>query len=56
MAASQVVYILASKPLCKASDSKVDASFIATLLETVAVVLLVVTWSSVTEGEPASLP
>ncbi|KAG8826511.1 hypothetical protein FRC19_008763 [Serendipita sp. 401] len=46
---SQVVYMLANKPLCKVSDAKVDGSFIATLLETIAVVLLVVTWSSITE-------
>lgn len=49
MAASQVVFMLANDPLCKASQRKVDGSFIATLLETVSVVLLVVTWSSVTE-------
>lgn len=51
MAGSQAVYMLANDPLCKASQQKVDGSFIATLLETVAVILLVVTWSSVTEGE-----
>ncbi|CAG7850597.1 SubName: Full=Related to export control protein CHS7 {ECO:0000313/EMBL:CCA71545.1} [Serendipita indica DSM 11827] len=49
MAASQVIYMLANSPLCKVSNQKVDGSFIATLLETVAVVFLVVTWSSVTE-------
>lgn len=48
--ASQVVYILANEPLCKAAKAKVDGSFLATLLETVSVVLLVVTWTSVTEG------
>jgi len=50
MAASQVVYMVANDPLCKASKEKVDGSFIATLLETISLVLLVVTWSSVTEG------
>jgi hypothetical protein len=50
MAASQVVYLLANDPLCKAAQEKVDGSFIATILETVSVVLLIVTWSSVTEG------
>jgi hypothetical protein len=49
MAASQVVYMVANDPLCKASKEKVDGSFIATLLETISLVLLVVTWSSVTE-------
>jgi len=49
MAASQVVYLLANDPLCKAAQEKVDGSFIATILETVSVVLLIVTWSSVTE-------
>jgi hypothetical protein len=50
MVASQVIYMLANKPLCKVSKQKVDGSFLATLLETVAVVLVVVTWSSITEG------
>lgn len=50
LAASQVVYMVANDPLCKASKQKVDGSFIATLLETISVVLLVVTWSSITEG------
>ena len=50
MVGSQVIYFLANDPLCKASQEKVDGSFIATLLETVSVVLLIVTWSSVTEG------
>lgn len=52
MMASQVVYLVANAPLCKVSKEKVDGSFIATLLETVALILLVVTWSSVTEGVP----
>lgn len=57
MAASQVVLFLANDPLCKASQQKVDGSFIATLLETISVVLLIVTWSSVTEGEhPSPFP
>ncbi|KAG8812754.1 hypothetical protein FRC17_001838 [Serendipita sp. 399] len=49
IAGAQVVRMLASKPLCNASDGKVDGSFITTLLETVSVVLLVVTWNSITE-------
>lgn len=49
MAGSQVVFMLANDPLCKAAQQKVDGSFIATLLETISVVLLIVTWSSVTE-------
>ena len=51
VAASQVIYMLANSPLCKVSKQKVDGSFLATLLETIAVVFLVITWSSVTEGE-----
>jgi Chitin synthase export chaperone len=54
MAGSQVVYLLANDPLCKAAQQKVDGSFIATILETVSVVLLIVTWSSVTEGSSGS--
>jgi len=55
MAGAQIVFLLANDPLCKAAQQKIDGSFIATLLETVSVVLLIVTWSSVTEG-PLSSP
>ncbi len=51
VAASQAIYMLANSPLCKVSKQKVDGSFLATLLETIGVVFLVVTWSSVTEGK-----
>jgi len=48
-AASQAVYLVANKPLCLAANAKVDGSFLATLLETFTVGLLVATWTSVTE-------
>ncbi|KIM69368.1 hypothetical protein SCLCIDRAFT_103250 [Scleroderma citrinum Foug A] len=46
---SQLAYFLLSKVICKGS-SKVDGSFIATLLETAAVVVLYIAWRSITEG------
>ncbi|KDQ16375.1 hypothetical protein BOTBODRAFT_107135 [Botryobasidium botryosum FD-172 SS1] len=46
---SQLAYFLLSKPLCRASDSKVDGSFIATLLETAAVGCYYLAWVNITE-------
>ncbi|KAF8522916.1 chitin synthase III catalytic subunit [Hysterangium stoloniferum] len=46
---SQLDYFLLSKVICNASSGKVDGSFIATLLETLAVGVLVWGWKSITE-------
>jgi len=47
---SQLVWFLLGKIICEGSGSKVDGSFIATILETVTVVLLFLGWKSITEG------
>ncbi|TFK81589.1 hypothetical protein K466DRAFT_557746 [Polyporus arcularius HHB13444] len=51
---SQLDYFLLSKVICKAAAtgavSKVDGSFIATILETAAVGVLYLAWRSITEG------
>ncbi|KII91413.1 hypothetical protein PLICRDRAFT_105350 [Plicaturopsis crispa FD-325 SS-3] len=46
---SQLAYFLLSKVICKGSNSKVDGSFIATLLESAAVGTLYLAWRSITE-------
>ncbi|KAG6335860.1 hypothetical protein ID866_3225 [Astraeus odoratus] len=48
---SQLAYFLLSKVICKGSSSKVDGSFVATLLETAAVVVLYFAWRSITEED-----
>ncbi|WVQ85849.1 hypothetical protein IAT38_008017 [Cryptococcus sp. DSM 104549] len=50
-AASQVVFFLASQPLCDASNGKINSSFIAALLETAAVGILYLAWLSITEDD-----
>jgi len=46
---SQLAYFLLSKVVCRKSKSKVDGSFIATVLETAAVGALFLGWRSITE-------
>ncbi|KAJ7623787.1 chitin synthase III catalytic subunit [Roridomyces roridus] len=46
---SQLDYFLLNKVICKGSNSKVDGTFIATLLETAAVGVLYLAWKSITE-------
>jgi hypothetical protein len=46
---SQLDFFLLSKIICKAADGKVDGSFIATLLETVAIIVIYFGWKSITE-------
>ncbi|KAH7881888.1 chitin synthase III catalytic subunit [Phlebopus sp. FC_14] len=48
---SQLDYFLLSKVICRSSSMKVDGSFIATILETAAVVVLYFAWRGITEGE-----
>ncbi|KAG1727526.1 chitin synthase III catalytic subunit-domain-containing protein [Suillus lakei] len=47
---SQLDYFLLSKIICRGSSSKVDGSFIATILETACVVALYFAWRGITEG------
>jgi hypothetical protein len=37
--------------ICKGANAKVDGSFVATVLETSAVVVLYLAWRSITEGQ-----
>ncbi|KAL7413998.1 chitin synthase III catalytic subunit [Mrakia frigida] len=46
---SQLVYWLAGKPLCEASNGKVDGAFLATFLETLGMVGLYFCWTGITE-------
>lgn len=46
---SQLAWFLLGRVLCDASDSKVDGSFLATLLETASVGVLYLGWKSITE-------
>lgn len=48
--AAQVVFFLANKPLCEASSSMVDGSFIATILQTASLGLMFAGWMTITEG------
>ncbi|KAF5392771.1 hypothetical protein D9757_000954 [Collybiopsis confluens] len=48
---SQLAWFLLGKVLCTASSSKIDGSFIATILETATIVLLFYGWKSITEGD-----
>lgn len=47
---SQLAWFLLGKVICEGSGSKVDGSFIATILETTTVALLFLGWKSITEG------
>ncbi|KAF5341563.1 hypothetical protein D9757_012902 [Collybiopsis confluens] len=46
---SQLAWFLLGKVICEGSTSKVDGSFIATILETAAVGVLYLAWRSITE-------
>jgi len=46
---SQLAWFLLGKVVCKGSNSRVDGSFIATLLETASVAVLYLAWKSITE-------
>ncbi|KAF8308559.1 hypothetical protein DL93DRAFT_2219505 [Clavulina sp. PMI_390] len=46
---SQLAYFLLSKVICKGSSSKLDGSFVATVLETLSVAMIVASWISITE-------
>lgn len=46
---SQLAYFLLGRVICNGSNAKVDGSFVATILETAAVVVLYLAWRSITE-------
>ncbi|KAF9562104.1 hypothetical protein CPC08DRAFT_706988 [Agrocybe pediades] len=46
---SQLAWFLLGRVICKGSNSKVDGSFVATILETAAVGVLYLAWKSITE-------
>jgi len=46
---SQLAWFLLSRVICKGSNSKVDGSFVATLLETASVGVLYLAWKAITE-------
>jgi hypothetical membrane protein len=48
---SQLDYFLLSKVICRGASMKVDGSFIATLLETAAVVFIYLGWRGITEED-----
>ncbi|KAJ3783071.1 chitin synthase III catalytic subunit [Lentinula aff. detonsa] len=47
---SQLAWFLLGKVICVGSGSKLDGSFLATILETITVVLIFFGWKSITEG------
>ncbi|TFK45287.1 hypothetical protein OE88DRAFT_1669482 [Heliocybe sulcata] len=46
---SQLDYFLLNKVICRGSNTRVDGSFVATILETAAVGILYLAWKSITE-------
>jgi len=46
---SQLDFYLLSEVICKGSGSKIDGSFVATILETATVFVLYLAWRSITE-------
>jgi hypothetical protein len=51
---SQLDFYLLSETICKGSGSKIDGSFVATILETATVFVLYLAWRSITEGKLCS--
>ncbi|THU87545.1 hypothetical protein K435DRAFT_341398 [Dendrothele bispora CBS 962.96] len=47
----QLAWFLLGRVVCAGSNAKVDGSFINTILETAAIVMLFMGWRSITEGE-----
>lgn len=52
---SQLAWFLLGKVICNGSGSKLDGSFLATIFETITVVILFLGWKSITEGGPMFL-
>ena len=46
---AQLAWFLLGRVICKGSDSKVDGSFLATILETASIFVLYLAWKSITE-------
>lgn len=51
---AQLTYFLLSRPICNGTNAKIDGSFIATALETAAVIVLYLAWQNITEGSSIS--
>lgn len=47
---AQLAYFLLSRTICDGTNTKVDGSFVATVLETATVVVLYLAWQGITEG------
>lgn len=47
---AQLAYFLLSRPVCTGTNAKIDGSFIATVLDTAAVIVIYLAWRSITEG------
>ncbi|KAL0569823.1 hypothetical protein V5O48_012141 [Marasmius crinis-equi] len=47
----QLAWFLLGKVICRGTGAKIDGSFIATILETAAMIVLYFAWRSITEGE-----
>ncbi|WVQ70595.1 hypothetical protein IAR50_000114 [Cryptococcus sp. DSM 104548] len=47
----QIIFFLASQPLCNASGGKVNSAFLATLLQTLSIGSLYLAWVSITEDD-----
>jgi len=51
---AQLTYFLLSRPICNGTNAKIDASFLATALETASVIVLYLAWQGITEGSSNS--
>ncbi|WVQ87834.1 hypothetical protein IAS59_001564 [Cryptococcus gattii] len=49
--AAQLIFFLASQPLCNASNGKVNSAFITTFLEVISMTLVYLAWLSITEDD-----
>ncbi|UOH79755.1 hypothetical protein LQV05_000765 [Cryptococcus neoformans] len=51
LVAAQLIFFLASQPLCNASNGKVNSAFITTFLEIVSMTLIYLAWVNITEDD-----
>ncbi|KAI3610375.1 chitin synthase export chaperone [Moniliophthora roreri] len=51
---AQLAWLLLGKVICRGTNAKLDGSFVATILETAAVVVLYIGWKGITEGKFAA--
>ncbi|ODN82805.1 hypothetical protein L202_01077 [Cryptococcus amylolentus CBS 6039] len=50
-AGAQIIFFLASQPLCNASNGKINSAFLASLLQTLSIGSLYLAWVSITEDD-----